>query len=81
MAKKPQKAMKPLTNVMRKLRFLHKKGEIHTLTEQPRIINADSEYTYVSFKIPKNQRKKTSKNDVKQKEIFDKENVIREVLK
>jgi len=42
---------------MRKLRYLHRVGEIHTLTEQPRIINADYEYTYVSFKIPKKEKK------------------------
>lgn len=45
----------PLSEVMGKLRALHKKGIIQSLTEQEYSVNTSYNYIYVAFKIPRKE--------------------------
>lgn len=55
LAKKIIAIKDPLEKVMDKLEQLHREGKIKTLTKQEVLINADSGYIYVAFKIPINE--------------------------
>lgn len=80
MSKPQQLAKKRLPRVMRLLRELNKEGKINGLTEQPRLLNTDFEYTYVSFRIPEEIINTTRPRGNKTKEIFNHSNIVRDVL-
>lgn len=55
LAKKIIAIKNPLELVMNKLEKLHREGKIYTLTKQEFMVNTESEYIYVAFKIPINE--------------------------
>lgn len=54
---KPKTKIK-LKNVMTKLKILNERGIINALSIQNNYMNTPADYTYVSFRIPKNNHKK-----------------------
>ncbi|GAJ17923.1 unnamed protein product, partial [marine sediment metagenome] len=55
LAKKTIAIKNSLELVMNKLEKLHIEGKINSLTKQEFLINTESEYIYVAFKIPINK--------------------------